>query len=52
MLRFLEQAVANGFMGEWQMGLVRTGTEVDALLSSLVQDAGLNAQAIPLRSVI
>lgn len=47
MLRFLEQAVANGFMGEWQMGLVRTGTEVDALLSSLVQDAGLNAQADP-----
>ena len=39
-------------MGEWQMGLIRVGTEPDALLTALVQDAGANASAIPLRSVI
>lgn len=52
MLSFLKHSVANGLMGEWQMGLVRTGTEVEPLLAALVQDAGTNAQALPLRSVI
>ena len=52
LLGFLQHSVHNGFMGEWQMGLLRTGTDVDALLAALVQDAGANAEAIPLRSVI
>lgn len=52
MLSFLKHSVANGLMGEWQMGLVRTGTEVEPLLAALVQDAGTNAQALPLRRVI
>lgn len=52
MLGFLQHAVRSGLMGEWQMGLIRTGSEPDALLASLVQDAGANAEAIPLRSVI
>ena len=52
MLGFLQHAVHGGLMGEWQMGLIRVGTEPDALLTALVQDAGANASAIPLRSVI
>lgn len=52
MLNFLQHAVHSGLMGEWQMGLIRMDAEPDALLASLVQDAGANANAIPLRSVI
>ena len=52
LLEFLQHSVRSGLMGEWQMGLIRTGTEVDALLAALVQDAGTNAEATALRSVI
>lgn len=52
MLGFLRHAVHNGLMSGWQMDLIRTGTEPHALLASLVQDAGFNAEAIALRSVI
>lgn len=37
LLDFLHSSVASGFMGEWQMGLVATGTEVDAVLAALAQ---------------
>lgn len=52
MLAFLQHSVANGLMGEWQMGLLRCGSDVPQLLAALVQDAGANAEAIPLRQVI
>ncbi|MBS0294208.1 MAG: TIGR00730 family Rossman fold protein [Proteobacteria bacterium] len=52
LMGFMQHAVKNGLMGEWQMGLIRTGTEPGDLLAALVQDAGLNASAIPLRNVI
>src|SRR5574337_166752 len=52
LLGFLQHAVRCGLMSEWQMGLIRTGTEPDALLAALVQDAGLNASTVPLRNVI
>ena len=52
LLGFLQHAVKNGLMSEWQMGLIRTGTEPGDLLTALVQDAGLNASAIALRDVI
>jgi len=35
LLGFLEQCVDEGFMGEWQMGLMRTGTDPLALLQWL-----------------
>lgn len=35
LLRFLDHSVAQGFMGEWQMQLVRTGTEAVELLAAL-----------------
>ena len=52
LLEFLQHSVRSGLMGEWQMGLIRTGNEVDALLAALVQDAGTNTEATALRSVI
>ncbi|MGE4329297.1 TIGR00730 family Rossman fold protein [Diaphorobacter sp.] len=52
MLGFLQHAVHNGLMSDWQMDLIRTGAEPHALLASLVQDAGVNAETITLRSVI
>ena len=54
LLEFLRHSVDGGLMGEWQMGLVRTGDDADALLAALAQEAcmhrGDSAQA--LRSVI
>ncbi|MDA7416224.1 TIGR00730 family Rossman fold protein [Xenophilus arseniciresistens] len=39
MLDFLAGSVQAGLMGEWQMGLVRTGTEPETLLRALQQEA-------------
>ena len=46
LMAFMQHAVKNGLMSEWQMGLIRTGTEPAGLLAALVQDAGLNATTI------
>jgi len=42
MLAFLQQAVQSGFLGDWQMGLVRTSAHAEALLAELVQAGGQN----------
>ncbi len=52
LMAFMQHAVKNGLMSEWQMGLIRTGTEPAGLLAALVQDASLNATTMPLRDVI
>ena len=52
LLDFLHTSVSSGFMGEWQMGLVHNASDIDALLSTLVQTAGTNVAHIPLREVI
>ena len=52
LLGFLQTSVDSGFMGEWQMGLLHTGSDASELLQSLVEQAGTNARQIPLRSVI
>ena len=44
--------INSGFMGEWQMGLLHSGSDASELLQSLVEQAGTNARQIPLRSVI
>ncbi len=49
---FLQTSVASGFMGEWQMGLLRTGANAAELMAALVQDAGANTEGMELRSVI
>lgn len=35
LLEFLAQSVRDGLMGDWQMSLVRTGTEAEPLLAAL-----------------
>jgi len=40
LLAFLNATVEQQFLSDWQMGLIQTGTEPAALLSSLVQAAG------------
>ena len=37
LLSFLGSAVASGFMNEWQMGLIRTGSDAQGLMAELVQ---------------
>jgi len=39
LLQFLQQAVRNGFMADWQMDLLTVGSEPQALLPKLVQAA-------------
>ncbi|MEY2659132.1 MAG: family protein in fasciation locus [Pseudomonadota bacterium] len=41
MLAFMHQATEAGFVSDWQMGLIRVGSEPAALLAELVQAAGL-----------
>ncbi len=48
LLAFLQSSVRHGFMSDWQMGLVRTGNEVQPLLADLVQAAGLTANRVNL----
>ena len=52
MLSFLATSVQSGFMGDWQLDLIATNTDHDALLRKLVEEAGNNMSQIPLRSVI
>ncbi len=39
LLAFLANAVQEGFMNKGQMGLIRTGAQIDALLQALVDEA-------------
>jgi uncharacterized protein (TIGR00730 family) len=41
LLEFLNSTVEQQFLGDWQMALIRAGTDALALLPQLVQDAGL-----------
>ncbi len=43
LLEFLESTVQQQFLGDWQMKLIRTGTDALQLLPELVQAAGLSA---------
>ena len=52
LLAFLQTSVASGFMRGWQMDLLHTETDSDALLRALVQVAGYSQEQMPLRSVI
>ena len=45
LLQFVGQVVREGFMREWQTGLVSTGADVAGLLPALVQAAGLSPEA-------
>ena len=52
MLQFLQSCVSSEFMGEWQMGLIESGSDTNALLQNLVQNAGTRMETANLRSVI
>ena len=41
LLGFLQSTVQQEFLGDWQMNLIRTGTDVQQLLPELVQAAGM-----------
>ena len=43
LLVFLGSAVNNGFMSDWQMDLICTGSDAQLLLQQLVQAAGMTA---------
>lgn len=52
MLDFLHSSVRSGFMGEWQMDLIRSGEDVPSLLQSLVQGAGTASESPALREAM
>ncbi|MEG0975492.1 MAG: TIGR00730 family Rossman fold protein [Comamonas sp.] len=52
MIGFLQQCVGNGFMDDWQMGLVQNGADHEALLAQLVESAGLSLQHEELKNVM
>jgi uncharacterized protein (TIGR00730 family) len=39
LLEFMAHSVREGFMGDWQMGLVRTGSDAAELLQALLEEA-------------
>ena len=45
LLAFLDSSVRHGFMSDWQMDLLRVGTDATALLSGLVEAAGMASHA-------
>jgi len=51
LLTFLGSAVASGFMNEWQMGLIRTGSDAETLMTELVQAAGTSVQTLRLDQI-
>lgn len=52
LLQFLNATVTQGFMGAWQMDLVRAGSDSNALLKFLVETAGTSRESGNLREVI
>ena len=46
LLAFAASSVAQGFLSDSQMALIKTGTQASELLRTLVQDAGFSPQAI------
>jgi uncharacterized protein (TIGR00730 family) len=43
LIAFLQSTVKHDFMGEWQMDLIRVGTNPESLLGDLVQASGLSS---------
>ena len=51
MLAFLQSSVQHGFMSDWQMELLRVGSDVATLLPALVEAAGLNSGIVNLEVI-
>jgi len=52
LLTFLAHSVREGFMGEWQMDLVRTGDDSPALLEALVEESRRHPRGDKLAEVL
>lgn len=52
MLAFLQSTVTQGFMGAWQMDLIRAGEQIPELMEFLVEAAGTSPESKNLREVI
>lgn len=52
MISFLESTVTQGFMGAWQMDLIRASEHCTELLEFLVEAAGTNPESKNLRTII
>jgi len=52
LLEFLAHSVREGFMGEWQMGLIRAGDDAPTLLEALVEEAGRHPRGDKLAEVL
>ena len=46
LLQFLQESVRNGFMSEWQLDLLTVGSDLDALLARLVEDARTSPRGV------
>ena len=51
LLAFLQSAVSSGFMNEWQMELIRTGSDAPLLMAELVQAAGTTLPTVQLDQI-
>jgi hypothetical protein len=51
LLAFLASSVKAGFMNEWLMDLIRTGSDAETLLEALVQSAGMTPAATRLDQI-
>ena len=51
LLAFLSTSVNNGFMSDWQMGLIAVAADPQQLLPQLVQAAGLASEAVRLDQI-
>jgi uncharacterized protein (TIGR00730 family) len=43
LIGFLQSSVKHDFMGDWQMDLIRIGSDPESLLGDLIQASGLSA---------
>ncbi|MBL0391644.1 TIGR00730 family Rossman fold protein [Ramlibacter monticola] len=46
LLHFLQESVRSGFMSEWQLDLLTIGSDLDALLASLVEGARMSPRGV------
>ena len=51
LLAFLDASVKAGFMNDWLMDLIRTGSDAESLLEALVQAAGMTPTATRLDQI-
>jgi len=51
LLAFLQSSIQHGFMSDWQLELLRIGSDIGTLLPALVQAAGLKSGAVNLSEI-